>query len=181
MSDAYSKTARGKNPIAIGALLAIIMFVLAAPIVADGNSMSPTIDDGNLIVIHKKTYSENRGLPEYGELVAFKRDYYKGEQKGEYIFGRVMGLPGDTISVSEGIITRNGDVVDESSEEYMPKGNTEGEMEVTLDGTEIFILGDNREEAIDSRYKRVEPITMEDIRGRVVLRLWPLNEIGLVK
>lgn len=97
---AYKMTARGKNPVAIGIVLAIITFVLVAPIFSDGNAMAPTIKDSEVIIIQKKTFSVKRGMPEEGLVVALIKDFHDGKTKGEYVFARVMGNEGDEVQVA---------------------------------------------------------------------------------
>ncbi|MDR0357360.1 MAG: signal peptidase I [Clostridiales Family XIII bacterium] len=171
------------RPYIIAATLAIILFVLVAPALARGNEMADAIEAGDIVIIDRETYSERRGLPDYGDIVAFKRDYFDGgdETKNHYRMSRIVGLPGDTIEIKDGAIYRNGKAL--KREVYEPAETESGEMNgpVSLKDDEVFVLSDNRAEGIDSRRKAVGPRTLDELRGRVAFRIWPLKRFGFVE
>lgn len=148
------------------------------PIISDGDAMMPGIKNGETIIVVNKTYTQNRGMPEFQQVVAFRDDFIKEGDEGDNTIRRVIGLPGDRIEIKDGGVYRNGNLL---SENYIT-GKTEGEVgPVTVGDDEVFVLSDNRENGIDSRDPRVGLLKMKGIRGYCSIAVWPLNEIGKVK
>lgn len=157
-------------------VLAWLMTMLIHPIISDGNAMLPGIRDGETIIVVNQHYSEVRGTPEFGQIVAFREDFLKDGEKGDNTIRRVIGLPGDKIEIRDGDVYRNDELL---KEDYI-KGKTEGSMKPKIIGKdEVFVLGDNREHSLDSR--DVGPLKMKLIRGYCAVVVWPLEKIGKVK
>jgi len=148
------------------------------PVTANGNAMLPGIRDGEVMIVVKHTYSAVRGTPEFQQVVEFKRDFLDEGEKGENSIRRVIGLPGDKIEIRDGKVYRNDMLL---KEDYIT-GTTVGEVgPIIIKEDEVFVLGDNRENSIDSRDPRVGPLKLKSIRGYCAITIWPLNEIGKVK
>ena len=159
-------------------ILAWLVTMFVRPVISDGSAMLPEIGDGEVIIVAKHTYSAVRGAPEFQQVVAFKDDFLAEGDKGDNTIRRVIGLPGDRIEIKDGKVYRN----DELLEEDYITGTTEGEVgPVTIDEDKVFVMGDNREESIDSRDPRVGSLEMKLIRGYCAVTVWPLNEIGIIK
>ena len=138
-----------------------------------GSSMVPTLQDGDQLITDKITYRFRE--PERFDIVVFPH-----EPVNEYYIKRIIGLPGETVEIEEdGTILINGEVL---SEDY-GYGETypqELDGEIVLGDDEYFVLGDNREISLDSRYEEVGNIPRSIIIGRAWLRLYPFNEFGLL-
>ncbi len=159
-------------------ILAWLVTMFVRPITADGAAMLPGIKDGEVIIVAKHTYSSVRGTPEFQQVIAFRDDILEEGEKGDNTIRRVIGLPGDTIEIRNGQVYRNDKLL---KEDYIT-GITEGDVgPITIDENEVFVLGDNREESIDSRDPRVGPLNMKLIRGYCALTVWPFGEIGKIK
>lgn len=176
----YTNWRASNKPYVLAAVAAIIVFMLIAPIVQKGDSMSPTVGDGNVMILNKETYSEKRGLPEYGTVIVFKRDYYdKDKVGGENRVARVIGLPGDKIEISGGDVYRNDKKLAHESYEV---GKTTGTvLPIEVPSGQIFILCDNRENSIDSRNDKVGTLSLKSIRGKALIVIWPFSNFGVVK
>ncbi len=112
-------------------------------LVVRGKSMLPNFTDGEVLMINKITY--RYVPPARGDVVAM---YWPGETEKRFI-KRIVGLPGETIQVSEGKVFINGARLNES---YIAKGlTTSSELTRTLQQDEYFVLGDNRIASSDSR------------------------------
>lgn len=177
--DKYTNWRASNKPYVLAAVAAIIVFMLVAPMVEKGDSMSPTIEEGNVVIIQKKTYSENRGLPEYGDVLAFKTDFYEGKTKNEHRIGRVVGLNGDTIEIIEGAVYKNNKKL--KSKSYEKGASKENMAPVKVGKNEVFILCDNRDDSVDSRNSQVGSIKLKSVRGKAILVIWPFSNFGVVK
>lgn len=159
-------------------ILAWLMTMLIHPIISDGDAMFPGIRDNEVIIVVNHRYSEVRGTPEFGQVVAFRDDFLEEGGEGDNTIRRVIGLPGDKIEIRNGDVYRNDELL---KEDYI-KGKTEGSVEPIIIGKdEVYVLGDNREHSIDSRDPRVGPLKMKLIRGYCAVVVWPLEKIGKVK
>ncbi len=147
----------------------------------DGDSMEPTLSDGDNLWVDKLSYTF--GEPERFDVIIFNYD-----EDTTYV-KRIIGLPGETVRIDQ-----NGNIfiTGESGKEQMLKENYGNEkikpnylgranQPVYLSEDEYFVLGDNRNNSRDSRWADVGNVKMEDIVGKVVLRIYPLNKIGVVK
>ena len=116
--------------------------------VIEGDSMSPTLENDDVIEIHKGTY------PEYHDIIVFNHD------EDKYI-KRVIGLPGDTIEIKDGNVYRNG-IMEEflSDEETNPYAVDEP---IVVEEGHYFVLGDNRSSSYDSRM--FGSVAQEDVIG----------------
>jgi len=161
------------RPYIYAAALALILTMFVAPEIQEGYSMSPTIENGNLVVIVKEHYSVKRGIPEIGTVVVLQKDEATEISKDNLI-ARVVGLPGETISIKDGQLLRDGKVYTIKG----AQGDLGEDMEVTLGSEEVFLLCDNRDILKDSRSTKLGPIDMQTIRGNARFILWPFSEIG---
>lgn len=177
--DKYTNWRASNKPYVLAAVAAIIVFMIVAPITQKGTDMDPTVGKGSVVILHKTTYSENRGMPDYNDVLVFKKDFYEGETKGEHRLGRTIGLPGDTIEITEGEVYRNGKKLKHESYE---KGATTGTVAATKVGkNEVFLLCDNRVDSVDSRNAEVGTLKLKDVRGKAIFIIWPFGNFGVIK
>lgn len=162
-------------------LAAIIRFFLFTPIVVDGISMMPTLEDGNRMIVNKIGYTI--GEPERFDIVVF----HAPEQK-DYI-KRIIGLPGDEVEYRDDVLHINGKPIEEPYLDRYKEEIAEGPFteDFTLEGKiqskvvpdgHVFVLGDNRRKSKDSRHIGVVPI--DEIIGNTKLVFWPLSDVGFV-
>lgn len=143
--------------------------------------MEPNFHHGDFLVINKL---ETRvASPQVDDIVICKLDNVEYQ---ENIIKRVIGLPGDEIDLRDngsGIyhLYINGVLVEEPyiAEPMQDKGDITYPFIVPKDC--YFVMGDNRNASTDSRRQSIGAIEKEDIMGRVVLRLYPFSDIGMVK
>ncbi|MBQ8986174.1 MAG: signal peptidase I [Lachnospiraceae bacterium] len=138
-----------------------------------GSSMVPTLEDGDQLITDKISYRFRE--PERFDIIVFPH-----QPMNEFYIKRIIGLPGETVEIEEdGTIYINGEVL---PEEYGYGETTPQELtgEVVLGDDEYFVLGDNREISLDSRYAEVGNIPRSIIIGRAWLRLYPFSEFGLL-
>lgn len=154
----------------------LIHLFIAQPNKVDGNSMYPTMHTGERILTSKLAY--RMGEPKRGDIIIFTPP---DEQKGDYV-KRIIGLPGETISISQNQVYINNTLL---SEAYLPAGTKTVDKRFLREATPFLIpddhymvMGDNRGFSSDSR--EWGPIKRKAIIGRAWIQYWPLNEIGIV-
>ncbi len=166
----------GYTVIALGLAL-FIRFFIAAPYVVQGASMEPNFEDWHYLIIDRVSYYF--GEPQRGDIIVFNLP----QNESRALIKRVIGLPGETVVLSGQSIT----IINAENphgfklpEPYLDPKNLGGmnEMRVTLEPDMYFVLGDNRRVSSDSRIWGELP--RKDIVGRVLLRLYPLDKIGIL-
>lgn len=156
------------------ASLVVLYLVLITPHQVDGQSMDPTYKNDQYLIANKLIYKLSS--PKRGDVVIFKRtdtqDYIK----------RIIGLPGDTVTLQDGTFFVNGEKLDES--EYLDNVITDGRAylgdgeSITVPDEHYFVSGDNRNHSSDSR--DFGPVKFEDIKGRVWFVVYPLNDFHII-
>jgi signal peptidase I len=154
--------------IAIGLALVIIVF-LYQPVKVEGTSMAPLLSDQERIFINKFVYRfENIHR---GDVVVF---WYPLDRSKSFI-KRVIALPGETVTIRQGVVTVNGVVVPEP---YVPPQYEDvsdyGPTRVPADS--YFVMGDHRISSNDSRV--FGPVPSQFIYGRAVFAYWPVDHFG---
>ena len=151
--------------IAIGLALVIIVF-LYQPVKVEGTSMAPLLSDQERIFINKFVYRFE--AIHRGDVVVF---WYPLDRSKSFI-KRVIALPGETVSIRQGVVTVNGNVVPEP---YVPPQYEDvsdyGPVRVPKDG--YFVMGDHRISSNDSRV--FGPVASRFIYGRAVFAYWPVD------
>jgi len=162
--------------VVIAAVIVVpIRFFLFQPFFVNGESMNPNFDDGDYLIIDEISYRFS--APQRGDVIVFK---YPEDPVNRFI-KRIVGLPGETVRVSEGEVTIvSGDRIMNLDEEYLPEDiSTSGSLEVALGDDQYFVLGDNRPYSFDSR--RFGPLLKKYITGKVFFRAWPLESASIIK
>lgn len=174
--NASSRSLVGYTVVALGLAL-FIRFFVAAPYVVQGASMEPNFADWHYLIIDRIAYDV--GSPQRGDVIVLDLP----EDPSRSLIKRVIGLPGETVILSgNNVMIKNTQHPDgfTLSEPYLDANNLGGatNMTVTLGPDQYFVLGDNRKVSADSRLWGILP--RKDIVGRVFLRLFPLNDIGIL-
>lgn len=143
---------------------------VAQPFIVQGSSMLPNFHHGEYLIIDEFSYHLRK--PERGEVVVFRYP----RQPSQFFIKRVIGLPGDNIEIKSGSVWINGNAFEEN---YLPQSLATAPDATTILGVdEYFVLGDNREASSDSR--AWGGLQGHFIVGKTLLRLWPLNRIGIL-
>ena len=160
--------------VVVGITFLIITFVGQRTYVS-GSSMENTLSDGDNLIVDKITYRFTD--PQRFDIIVFPFQY--GEKV--YYIKRIIGLPGETIRVQDGEIYVDGEILEESYGREVMRSSGIAEDPIVLGEDEYFVLGDNRNYSMDSRDPSVGLIKRDHIIGRAWMRVWPLNEIGVLK
>ncbi|MEM7306203.1 MAG: signal peptidase I [Planctomycetota bacterium] len=167
LRGALRAVGRGSRFAAAVAVFYAVFFNLS---VVRGNSMSPSIFDGDRILVEPWSYVF--GGIERGDVVVLQ---YPLDPSVDYI-KRVIGLPGDTVTLAGGHVWVNGELLHEP---YIASGDPDSYLTTRVKDGQYFVLGDNRPRSSDSR--EFGQVPAEYVRGRVDLRLWPLGRLGFIR
>lgn len=158
----------------IAALIIIpIRTFIAQPFVVSGNSMYPTFHNGEYLIVNE--LAKYSGTYERGDVVILRYPL----NPSKYFIKRVIGLPGETVALADGVVTITGSTHASPltlSEPYV-KNPKDDSFSRTLDAEEYFVMGDNRAQSSDSRVWGPVPKDLMD--GKVLLRLFPITTIGV--
>lgn len=149
------------------AAFAVLVATLWLPVLQIyGSSMSPTLHDGEIVVSVKDTE------PEQKDVIAF---YYNNK----ILVKRVIAGPGDWVDIdSDGNVSVNSTPLDEPYLSEKAKGECNIEFPYQVPEAKYFVMGDHRSVSTDSRNTAVGCVSEEQIVGRIVFKVWPLNSIG---
>lgn len=151
------------------AIILPVRYFLIQPFVVKGASMEPNFYDSEYLIIDELTFHFRN--PERGEIVVFRPP----QHTDQYYIKRVIGLPGETVEIRNGVITiynaenPNGFALTET---YISEV-TEGRDRRTLGEDEYYVMGDNRDASLDSRYFGAVP--RDNLIGRVWVRGLPFD------
>lgn len=139
-----------------------------------GQSMQPTLHDGDNLLVDKLTYRFRD--PKRYEIVVFP---YKYEEDTYYI-KRIIGLPGETVQIIDGYVYINGEKLKKDYGAEVMQDAGIAEEPIMLGEDEYFVLGDNRNHSSDSRVPNVGVLKRKDLMGRAWVRIWPFDSIGVI-
>lgn len=134
-----------------------------------GSSMDPTLENGQIVVSIKTKKLKS------GDVVAFW-------QGNKLLVKRVIAGPGQKVDIDvNGKVFVDGKAISESYLDSESLGNTDIDFPHQVEESRWFCMGDNRESSIDSRSAVIGDVSKEQIEGKVLFSVWPLNKIGIVK
>ena len=159
----------------LSVLIAFVLIVfIYQPVKVEGTSMMPTLTDQERIFINKFTYHFGLGEIHRGDMVVF---WFPLDPQKSYI-KRVIGIPGDLVSIEAGQVFVNGKTLTEDyvPDEYRDRVTWE---EHRVPPNEYFVLGDHRSSSSDSRTWGF--VKREAIYGKAVFVYWPLDKLGRIR
>ena len=152
----------------------LIIHFVGQRTVVNGVSMQPTLSDGDNLIVDKLSYRFHD--PDRFDIIVFP------QEDGRYFIKRIIGLPGENVRIDEdGFIYINGEKLQESYGKEVMRDPGLAKDGIQLGADEYFVLGDNRNDSMDSRMAEVGPIAGERIIGRAWLRIYPFDQIGFLK
>ncbi len=162
--------------IAIALAIGLLLTQLVKPTIVREHSMEATLQEYDYIILSRQAYLF--GEPKSGDIIVFHTDLVQQNGKEKLLIKRIIGVPGDRVAITEGKVYLNDEPLDEP---YTLEGYTNSEMEeVTVPEGKLFVMGDNRQNSIDSRDSSVGFVSIDMILGKAMIRLYPFNKIGLL-
>lgn len=159
--------------------VALIYFVLAfvgQRTSVNGSSMYPTLEDGDQLIVEKFSYRFRR--PKRFDIIVFN-EMEAGKKEPVHYIKRIIGLPGETVQIIDGKVYIDGEELEESYGYYSNQEKMEGydvSEPMVIGEDEYFVLGDNRNDSLDSR--KIGCKKKQDIIGRAVFRIYPFKKFG---
>ena len=160
--------------ILIAVVIAAVILTYIKQIIVQQQSMEPNFHAGDYLISSRQSY-KLFGEPQRGDVIVFKSELLDDNGNEKNLIKRIIGLPGDVIAITDGYVYVNGEKI---QEDYLPGQGISGEMDaITVPENQLFVMGDNREVSEDSRSPRVGTIDESTIVGKVVLRVYPFNNM----
>jgi len=153
-------------------ILALLLFfginLATARVRVEGSSMNPSLHDGQFVILNRLAYRWSE--PERGDIIVFRFPLNPDRR----FIKRVIGLPGDVISVVDGQVQVNGVPLVEPYISEPPRYSNTWTVELG----KVFVLGDNRNNSSDSQ--AWGSLGEEQIIGKAIIVYWPLQELGFI-
>ena len=180
-NDAPSKAWRSlrENLILITIALVLAFFIrtfIAEPRYIPSDSMLPTLETGDRLVVEKVSYRFSS--PKFGDIVVFQPPpelQRRGYSQDQAFIKRIIGTPGDTLKIDNGKVYLNGNILQEN---YIKEPPLQAFQLVRVPQNQYFMMGDNRNDSNDSRYWGFLP--KKNMIGKATFRFWPLDRIGTI-
>ena len=149
------------------AAVAVLVATLWLPVLQIyGSSMTPTLDEGEIVISLKGADFRQ------GDIVAF---YYNNK----ILVKRIIADPGQWVDIDEdGTVRVDGETLDEPYLTEKAFGGCDIKLPYQVPDGRYFVMGDHRSTSVDSRHSAVGCVADEQIVGRIVFRVWPLNTLG---
>lgn len=196
------KSEEPKKKTVAGELFSVIGILILAPLIAlfltffvfqsyvvDGPSMENTLHDQDRLIVWKASktlnnITNNDFIPDRYAIIVFHEravEAVASKPEDKQLIKRVIGLPGDRVVISKGTVTiynqdhRDGFYPDKEISDLEFTGSTGGEIDYTVKPGEVYVLGDNRPNSLDSRV--FGPIKSDDIVGTLAVRIYPFDKV----
>ena len=162
------------------AIIIPVRYFLIQPFYVKGASMEPSFHDHEYLIIDEISYRLNQ--PQRGDIIIFR--YPK--DPSQYFIKRIIGLSGETVKITNDKVyiknNEHADFVELDESEYLAGGvvtSNYGRSEYVLEADQYFVMGDNREQSLDSR--RFGTVAKRLVIGKAWVRGWPFDKVTIFK
>lgn len=135
-----------------------------------GTSMEPTLKEGQVVIVNKLEYYIKS--PKRNDVIVYKQS---NKEHSYFEIKRVIGLPGETVKIKNGIVYINDEAIKENVKTEAISNSGLAEEGVKLDDNEYFVLGDNRNDSEDSRFAGIGNVLKNEILGKAVATEKPFS------
>ena len=155
--------------IAVIAVIVLIAALFMPVLQIYGNSMTPTLTEGNLVVSVKEHEFST------GDVIAFNYN-------NKILVKRVIAGSGELVDISkDGTVFVNNETIDEPYISEKTLGDCDIKLPYQVPESRVFVMGDHRSVSVDSRNKSIGCVSEEQVIGKIVFRVWPLSGLGVVR
>lgn len=154
-------------------IIALAVNVFLRPTFVSGKSMWPTLNNGDLVFTSTMAYRTH--MPETGDIIVLHSDLPE-----DIIIKRVIASEGDALKISVDGIYVNGVLLEEDYINTEEPASVVGNRELVIPEGKVFVMGDNRNHSMDSRFKQVGLIDKSQIIGKAIFRAFPFSKIGTI-
>ena len=156
-------------------LALVIVFYFGRQVKNSGDSMRPAVLDGDIVLVNRMIYDASK--PKRGDIIVFKPN---GNENARSYIKRIIGLPGETVQIKDGEIYIDSEKLEEKYETTAIEDAGTASEEITLDGDEYFVLGDNRRNSEDSRMADIGNVKRSEIEGKAWFVLSTKGNFGFI-
>ena len=149
--------------ILIALIFAYILTSFVSTTIVIGNSMNPTFTDKDYLIINRFAYKVSE--PQYKDIIVFKSNV-DGHKN---LIKRIIATEGDKIRIIDGQVYVNDIALNEP---YLASTYTSGAVNIVVPHGKIFVMGDNRNHSLDSRFQEVGLVSVNDIIGKVLIKIF---------
>ncbi len=161
--------------IASALVLSFVITQFVKPTLVKGESMYPTLEENDYLIVNRVTHRFS-GF-EKGDIIVFSTELLTDDGKSHKdLVKRVIATEGDKIKIENSNVYVNDVLIEEP---YITDNRTDAVINLVVGEDELFVMGDNRERSLDSRHQDVGLVKEKDVMGKVLVRLFPFDKIGL--
>ena len=165
--------------IILAIVIAVIVMQFIKPTIVKQRSMEPNFYTNDYLLVSRQSYKLFHNRPEMGDVIIFETEMKTDDGEDKLLIKRVIGVPGDVISISDGKVYVNGSEIDDT---YTKDQYTSGDIvDLVVPENKLFCLGDNRAVSVDSRSPEVGLIDYDSIIGKAVFRVFPFKDFGKIE
>ena len=158
------------------AIILVLFTFCVRVVIVNGSSMFSTLAHGDCLLLLNRPLC---GQLEQGDIVVASMDRFKN---GEAIVKRVVATEGQTVDIDEeGNVYVDGKYLDEPYLTEKSFGDANIDLPYQVPDNRYFCMGDHRSTSVDSRHSEIGCISEEQIVGKIVFRVWPLTQFGLIE
>jgi signal peptidase I len=176
-ANLWRKIKENGTTVIVALLLAFLIRVfIAEPRYIPSESMFPTLETGDRLVVEKVGYKFHP--PAKGEIIVFEppaKLRLLGYEKNQAFIKRAIATGGETVAIKDGVVYVNNQPL---VEDYIAAPPEYDLLPVTVPEGQLFVMGDNRNNSNDSHIWGFLPV--ENVIGHAILRFWPLERVGTV-
>ena len=159
-------------------VIAAIVMQFIKPTIVKQRSMEPNFYTNDYLLVSRQSYKLFKNTPELGDVIIFETEMKTDDGEDKLLIKRVIGVPGDVISIKDGKVYVNGTEIDDS---YTKDQYTSGDIEdLVVPINKLFCLGDNRAVSVDSRSSDVGFVDLDRVIGKAVFKVYPFKDFGKI-